>query len=149
MYLSSAVAFITQHELDHSLHIANNENPPRNDYNQLKETHHTMPSIDPSFREEEDNSTYPYPNLELNNNPILKEDLYAHIQQGIDEAVISEVEAKCCRRGCKVKGAQLLMCSGIDCSKFIHTMCYQYVANCNKNIPFLPAPIVVCTKRCH
>ena len=108
-----------------------------------------MPSIDPSLREEEYNSTDPYLNLQLNNNTIRKVDLYVRIQQGIDEAVGSTVEAKCCRRGCKVKGAQLRMCSGIDFSKFIHTMCYHYVENCNKNMPLLPAPVAVCTKRCH
>ena len=148
MDLSSVAAFITQHELDHSLHIANNDNPPLNDYNQLEDTQHTMPSIDPSLREEEYNAADPYLNLQPNNNPIRKEDLYAHIQQGIDEAVCSAAAPKCNRRGFKVKGAQLVMCSAIDCTKVIHPMCY-HVENSNKNVELLPPLVIVCTKKCH
>jgi hypothetical protein len=57
---------------------------------------------------------------------------------------------KCCYRSCRVKGAELLVCSANGCDKKVHMMCYQGLL-LNKHPDLLPllSGQAVCTKKCH
>ena len=65
------------------------------------------------------------------------------------EHAIDSLTPSCCRRGCRIQGAQVLMCAAEGCGKVIHDACYRWVVNRNKDMDLLPAGTIVCTKKCH
>ena len=71
-------------------------------------------------------------------------DMLTAIEHGIDSLTPS-----CCRRGCRIQGAQVLMCAAEGCGKVIHEAYCRWVVNRNKDMDFLPAGRVVCTKKYH
>ena len=89
-----------------------------------------MPSIDP-----ERNPKYCVPISVVNNQKV--DNVHDSIDEYMGSALSQDWRSKCCRRGCKIKGAQVLMCSTIDCEKTIHETCYQYVTRSNKDMPLL------------
>jgi hypothetical protein len=57
---------------------------------------------------------------------------------------------KCSFRSCRVKGAELLVCSAAGCEKKVHMMCYQgLLLGKHEDLAPLPAGMVSCTKKCH
>jgi hypothetical protein len=57
---------------------------------------------------------------------------------------------KCSFCSCRVKGAELLVCSAAGCEKKVHMMCYQgLLLGKHEDLAPLPAGMVACTKKCH
>ena len=55
----------------------------------------------------------------------------------------------CCFRGCKVTGAELIVCSSDKCNKKGHLICYQGKVLMKFKLDPLPGGRVACTKKCY
>ncbi|KAG7357175.1 hypothetical protein IV203_001863 [Nitzschia inconspicua] len=67
------------------------------------------------------------------------------------DAVTNADNGKCQVRGCRVAGAQRLVCAADGCNKMVHLMCYQGVVLRDKSggdLQPLSENHVVCTKAC-